>query len=71
MTPSTIQQGRGVAGAVMMKKGIHPEWYPEAKVRKQRYDASAAAGRRPLARSSASVRETELLHGPSNADSNP
>ncbi len=28
---SSLSQ-RGVAGATMMKKGIHPEWYPEAPV---------------------------------------
>jgi len=29
-------QGRGATGAVMMKKGIHPKWFPEAKVRRER-----------------------------------
>lgn len=33
-------------GVVMMKKGIHPEWYPEAKVRlpSSRTSATAAGG---------------------------
>ena len=29
-------------GAVMMKKGIHPEWHPEAKVRMREREAAAA-----------------------------
>lgn len=30
--PVSKLSGKGVTGAVMMKKDIHPPWYPEAKV---------------------------------------
>jgi hypothetical protein len=40
----------------MMKKGIHPEWYPEAKVRREKLMETTAA--RPS-------RPRPLLSGPS------
>lgn len=30
--PRAALSGKGATGVVMMKKGIHPEWYPEAPV---------------------------------------